>query len=126
MKKMKKAVTLVEIIVSAILLASVLAGIVATFVSTRRMVGKGAERVTAANAARQALDRLYPAVRADHMNIATQEYHVDDPLETGSHDVTPASAAGTVYDVDYEVSSEATGTYDYKVVDVTVKFTVPG
>lgn len=120
----KKAITLVEIIVSAILLASVLAGIVSTFVSTRRMVGKGTERVAAASSVRQALDGLYSAVRADHMDISNNKYDGGTALEEINHPLGNPGV-GTVSNLEYDVQAAPAG-YDYKNVTATATYTVPG
>lgn len=134
MNRVKKAITLVEIIVSAMLLASALAGIVATFVSTRRMVGRGTERVTAANLAREKLNGLYAAVRADEWNAATNDYINANDLNEGVTNTDNIVVDNITYSVSYDVQNSAMAipgitpaeNYKYKVANLTVDFIVPG
>jgi type II secretory pathway pseudopilin PulG len=65
---MKKAISLVEIMVASILLAAVLAGLLASFVSVRRYVARANSRLDAANLARGSLNSLSTDVRADTWN----------------------------------------------------------
>jgi len=121
---MKKAITLVEVLVSAIILASVLSGIVATFVSVRRSVGKGGERVTASNLARGRLDSLFAEVRADHLDPnSNSTYLAGNALAAGSS--TTQTMDNVEYTVGYEVETPST-TDDYLNVTATVNFTVKG
>lgn len=131
-KKVKKAITLVEIIVSAMLLASALAGIVATFVSTRRMVGRGTERVTAANLAREKLNGLYSSVRADQWEPSSfNDYLGSSELNEGVTHSSSVTVDNVVYDIDYDVADGhplpgGGGNYDYKVANLSVEFIVSG
>ena len=65
---MRKSVTLTEVLVSAVILASVAAGLFATFVSVRRYINRANRRIIAANLARSVLEDLYKNVRADTWN----------------------------------------------------------
>ena len=113
---MRKGITFVEIIVSAIILATAIAGIMATFIATRRMVTKGTERVTAANLVREKLDSLYQAVRADHWNLGIGD------LDPG-YDHTNDYVAGVAYQGNCTVANVAG--YDYRRVTMTVDFDIP-
>jgi type II secretory pathway pseudopilin PulG len=113
---MRKGITFVEIIVSAIILATAIAGIMATFIATRRMVTKGTERVTAVNLIREKLDSLYQDVRADYWEYGGGEL---DPGDTNVNE----SLAGVAYDGSYSVA-EVTGR-DYRSVTMTLNFDIP-
>lgn len=64
----KKAFTLMEIVVSLIILATVFGGLTATFVGVKRYVGRASRRLTAVNLGKEALNALYIRVRADSWN----------------------------------------------------------
>ena len=57
--------TLMEIVVSLIILAAVFGGLTATFVGVKRYVSRASRRLTAVNLGRQALNALYIHGRAD-------------------------------------------------------------
>jgi type II secretory pathway pseudopilin PulG len=65
---MRKSVTLMEVLVSAVILASVTAGLFATFVAVRRYINRANRRIIATNLARSVLEDLYKNVRADTWN----------------------------------------------------------
>lgn len=125
----RKGITFVEVLVSAVILASVISGILATFVSVRRVVGKGAERLIASNLARRQLDSLYPAVRADKWDDADM---TNNTLADGQHDAVADGALGTValggvnYVVYYNVTAPvADPGAEYKEAMVNITFTIP-
>lgn len=60
--------TLMEIVVSLIILATVFGGITATFVGVKRYVSRATRRLTAVNLGKQALNALYVQPRADTWN----------------------------------------------------------
>lgn len=61
----RKAFTLMEIIVSLIILASVFGGLTATFLGVKRYVARASRRLVAVNLGRQVLNALNVYVRAD-------------------------------------------------------------
>ena len=63
-----KSFTLMEIVVSLIILAAVFGGLTATFVGVKRYVSRASRRLTAVNFSRQALNALYVHTRADTWN----------------------------------------------------------
>jgi len=60
--KSKKALTYIEILLSALLLVTTLAGLLASIFSTRTAVERTERRINAYNTGRQILDQLYAAV----------------------------------------------------------------
>ena len=62
---MKKAVTLVEVIAGAMILAITFGGLLATFISVRKYVNRANKRLIATNLAVCKLNDLYRAVRED-------------------------------------------------------------
>ena len=121
----RKAITLVEVLVSAIILASVVAGVVATFVSVRRSVGKGSERVTAANLARGTLDSLYAEVRADRLTAGSNSSYASGALQAATTTLTAQTLDWVQYAQTRQISAGPTGA-DYLNGTVTVSFTVKG
>lgn len=135
---MKKGLTFVEVLVSSIILASVLAGVIATFVSTRRVVGRSTERVAAANLVRQQFDSLYSAVRADSWDGSSLTVN---PLADGVHDSADGSefnlGSGTStlidniqysanYTVDADPDGDGTDHNSFIEVTTSINFDVPG
>lgn len=119
---MKKAMTLVEVVISMVILGLIAAGICATFV----MVGKGGTsdvgtfQLQAVNYARETLETLKNAVSTEsgHNNPLTPGTH-DDPLPPGDF----KSRSGTRTYVVEDVDANSDGITDYKRVTVSVKWT---
>jgi len=116
MRHARKAITFVEIIVSAVILATAIAGIMATFISTRRIVTKGTERVAAANLIRERLDSLAQEVRADTWDDAA------GALRNGASDSAIQNVDGVDYTVSYTASDPGA---EYRRVTVTIDFEIP-
>lgn len=68
---MKKAVSLTEVIVGAVILALAFGGVLAAFVGARSYITYSNERIVAVNLGRRVLDDLYDQVSADTWNNAT-------------------------------------------------------
>ncbi|MDD4182691.1 MAG: prepilin-type N-terminal cleavage/methylation domain-containing protein [Candidatus Omnitrophica bacterium] len=65
-----KGFTLMEVVVSLIILATVFGGLTATFVGVKRYVSRASRRLTVVNLGKEALNALYIHVRADTWNNA--------------------------------------------------------
>ena len=78
---MRKSVTLMEVLVSAVILASVASGLFGTFIAVRRYINRANRRIIATNLARSVLEDLYKDVRADTWNSA---FGALDAPSTGS------------------------------------------
>ncbi len=61
----KKTFTLIEVVVSSVIVASVFGGLLAAFVSVRAYIRRATIRLTAYNLSRSALNGLYRHVRWD-------------------------------------------------------------
>lgn len=68
LQRTTRGFTLMEIVVSLIILATVFGGITATFVGVKRYVSRATRRLTAVNLSKQALNALYVQPRADTWN----------------------------------------------------------
>jgi prepilin-type N-terminal cleavage/methylation domain-containing protein len=66
--QIRRGFTLMEIVVSLIILSTVLGGLTATFVGVKRYVARASRRLTAVNLGKQALNALYIQPRADTWN----------------------------------------------------------
>lgn len=75
--------TLVEVVVSMVILATVVGGFMASFVATQRFISRSYRRLQATNYTRQVLENLRNSVRADHWV---------DPNNADPLDLTPAGA----------------------------------
>ncbi|MBU2103345.1 MAG: type II secretion system GspH family protein [Candidatus Omnitrophica bacterium] len=69
MLHIKKSFTLVEVIVSAVILALTFGGLLAAFSGARAYVARAERRLVAANAARAWLNGLYVQVRQDTWDL---------------------------------------------------------
>lgn len=118
----KNGMSLVEVVVSMLLLSLIVAGVAAVF----SLAGKGPTTVgtlelEAANYARETLENLKNAVSTDPARSAPLTVGTDiaDPLPDADFKNTYGGARTyTVEDVD----SDTDGIYDYKRVTVTVKW----
>ncbi|MCP4652068.1 MAG: hypothetical protein GY858_01625 [Candidatus Omnitrophica bacterium] len=118
---MKKSATLVEVVVSSIILATVFGGLMASFVSVRKYVGRANKRLVAANLARTTLNRLYIHVREDF-------WWAGGGLSLGPHALNPAPSptVDTVFYDDGGLSGYTValgpGSAQYRQVTVDVAF----
>jgi len=74
---MKKTLTLTEVLVSAVILAVVFAGLLATFIGVRRYTKRANKRLVATNLVTYQFSNLYREVRANDWNQATNDLRVD-------------------------------------------------
>jgi hypothetical protein len=88
-------------------------------------VGKGSERVTAANLVRGVLDPLYAEVRADMLTPNTNNTYAssDHALAVGAKSLVPTALDDVLYSRGYEVT---TTDGDYLSATAQVSFTVKG
>ena len=110
----KKSLTFLEILVSALLVAIALAGILASFVSVRKAVLRGDKRLAAFNIARGILEDLYKEVREDTWNTGRLS---DGHTESGKISLPPENIT---YKWGYRVNSRKS--HDYRRVEVWVRF----
>ena len=108
----KKAVSLVEILVASFILASVFAGLLASFIAVRKYVTRANSRLVGVNMARGVLGSLYPYVRADTWDSAG--------LNDGNTTAIPATTVdGGNYAGNYTVSNVSGHTYREVTINIT-------
>ena len=110
----KKSLTFLEILISALILATALGGILASFVSVRRAILRSNKRLAAFNIDRGVLEDLYKEVREDTWNTGRLS---PNHTESGSIQLPPENIS---YDWNYGVSSLSGK--EYRKVTVTVTF----
>ncbi|MFA5008449.1 MAG: prepilin-type N-terminal cleavage/methylation domain-containing protein [Candidatus Omnitrophota bacterium] len=81
-KRFLSGFTLMEVVVSLIILAAVFGGLTATFVGVKRYVSRASRRLVAVNLGKQVLNSLYRHVRADTWDTGA--------LTLGTHTSTAA------------------------------------
>lgn len=119
---MAKAMTLVEVMVSMVILGIIAVGIYATFSIISKGTGKiGSLDIQAAGYARETLEKLKNVVSADPTRAAPLNAgtNIVDPLPAG--DFKDVSGGTRTYDV-VDVDADDDGTTDYKKVTVTVRW----
>lgn len=121
----RKAVTLTEVIVGAVILAAVFAGLLASFVTTRKYINRAHKRLVTVNLARAVLDKLYSEVRQDNWNVSSTplyaqntDWHVHQLSELGF--TTPLDIDKLKYGGNYEVSQ--INNRDYRQVRVNITY----
>ena len=121
---MKKGFTIIEILISMVLLATIAGMAFTTFSSSSKLSKGGANENVAANLARQQLERLYESVRAQSAPGTDQWNSAGFPLSTA----TPGPQPGNVtldtvnYAGKYTVASVDVdgGGEDYRRAQMTV------
>ena len=109
----KKTFSLIELLVSAVILVTVLAGVLVTFMSVRQSVGRSIRRLTAVNIGRRVLDDLYAQVNASNWNSGPLS---NNYTANGTIQIVPEY---TTYNWNYTAAWGPGGT-NYRVVTVTV------
>ncbi len=118
--KKTKAFSLIEVLISTLILSIAFAGIIASFSFARAYVLRANRRLVSANLIRKVFDSLTPAVRQDEWDDSANPLHpnyigsgfnetFDDGLHNGDYTVT-------------DVTDPATGDVMYRQVDVTVDY----
>jgi Tfp pilus assembly protein PilV len=110
---MKKAVSLVEILVAAVLLSAVFAGLLASFVSVRQYINRANSRLAGANLARGTLSSLSAYVKADIWNTTGK-------LNNGYTENAAVPVDGSSYNVAYSVAD--VGGHDFRQVVMNVTY----
>lgn len=110
----ERGLTLVEVIVAALLVATTVAVVFGAFISANQFTVPEIIRSVESNLAREKFEELYQAVRQDWWNQANQPLtpNVDPPAENITLD-------GVTYQRSYKVRSVPTK--DYRRVEMTVE-----
>ena len=108
----KKGFSLTELIVGAIIIASVFTGLIGTFLYLKGYVRHSRERLISVNLVRNVLENRYKDVREDQWDTG--------PLSVGTHVMDNADVDGIIYTGNYEVSD--LGNRDYRQVTTNVEY----
>ena len=122
----KQGLSLMEVIVSALILAVTVGGILYIFSTEKGVVARTGRRVQAMDFSRQTLEELKNAVGADTWPdqgfLGTVGAAITDPLDAGAFaDKFGGSRSYEVVDIDVDFD----GTTDYKQVSVTIIWEEP-
>ena len=111
---MKRAVTLIEVLIGSLILATVFSGLLATFVAARKYVRRSNRRLVTGNLDRAVLGDLSGGVDANTWNANL------GPLQTGLHpNAVNETIEGVNYLGNYTVVNSASGLYREVTVNVT-------
>ncbi len=110
--KKKNGFTLVEIMVSLIILAILASGLFSVFVSARNLVARSKRRMWASEIARREIEYRKSLVRADNWAIFNS---------TGTWNVCNTSVYPSIYTVECRIDP-GPGTADYRVFSVRVRW----
>lgn len=124
--------TLLEIVVSMLILSLVVSGVFALFVTSHKYINESRCRLQALNYARMVTEHLNVYVSAGNLPPAPPNAGTGPggALEAGDHDLSeinlasPLNLDGTNYHCNYAVASNIDGT-DLEQVTVTVTWTEP-
>lgn len=114
-KSKKKAVSLVEILVSAVLLSLVVGGLTSVFLTVRRHIRHAKERSTAAGLSLSHSRTLHEAVRADTWGSSTNDLY---PGTTSLLDYT-------IDNITYTPNQYAVSNTSYQYREVEIKYGYP-
>ena len=115
----RRGFTLIETILAALLLSTVVAGMYGAFVSAARWNRPPFN--IAHNIAREKLENLYEAVRADWWDTGTTA-PAGYRLDVGSYPDGQVTVDGLAYSREYIVSAVQGGYADYRRVEVKVQW----
>ncbi|MDP8289932.1 MAG: prepilin-type N-terminal cleavage/methylation domain-containing protein [Candidatus Susulua stagnicola] len=117
---MRKGVTLVEVVVSSLILAIAFGGLLSTFVAVRKYITRANKRLIASDLVSQTLNDLYRAVRSDEWDVGAPggTYPLQTTAPGGINNYT---IDGYNYNGNsYSVSSVAGA--DYRQVDIIIDY----
>jgi hypothetical protein len=111
----KKAVTLTEIVVATIILASTFAGVFASFLSVRKLIARSEKRLTGTSFVRYFMNNFMTDVNGVNWLAGTGN------LASGASASYPTqTVGGTPYNCQFLTS--AVGANQYRRVDITVTY----
>jgi len=116
----RKGVTLVEVVVSSLILAIAFGGLLSTFVAVRKYITRANKRLIASDLVSQTLNDLYRAVRSDEWDVGAPggTYPLQTTAPGGINNYT---IDGYNYNGNsYSVSSVAGA--DYRQVDIIIDY----
>ena len=112
-----KGFTLVEVVVSLLIILAAVSGIFASFVASQKYIRRAKTRAIAINSLRQQIEQLRPSVRQDTWNKPSNPLN---PLYTSTTSSIPNLKNGQII---YSVTSAAdTALTSYRTVAITAKW----
>ncbi len=123
----KKGFTLLEILVSALILALVIGGMANVFLASRRLLLRARLKIQAAELARLFLAPLQMDIKQSDWNSVTSDYNSGNRLQKGTRLETSQNLMGIDYRPTYEVSVPPgfSATSAMRRVKVTINWTEP-
>ncbi|MCD6583789.1 MAG: type II secretion system protein [Candidatus Omnitrophica bacterium] len=109
---MKKFFTLTEVLVGAVILSLILAGLISAFVAAKKYISHSNKRLIAFNLARGKLNELYQAVREDTWGSGD--------LSVGTHTLAGVTIEGVNYTGSYTVIPKRGR--EYRQVVITIQY----
>lgn len=122
-KIMKRAVTLVELLVSVVILALIIAGLANIFVTSRRYVAWNRSRLQATEFNKQILENFTVQVRQDTWNDASNPLYVGTGKTNGT-----VTLNNILYNSSYNVSDMNNATFqnaEMRKVRMVINWTEP-
>ncbi|UCC94371.1 MAG: hypothetical protein JSW40_06050 [Candidatus Omnitrophota bacterium] len=116
---MRKSITLTEVIVGAIIIASVFAGLLASFIAVRRYVAHANRRLIALNLSRTVINGLFEDV--DQSRWAPGS---GGGLEPGDHDVDSFRIENVFFEGNYTVTQPAG--HEYREMEIRIQYDEEG
>jgi len=120
----RKSFTLLEVLVSAMIVAIVFAGIVGTIVAARRYILHATHRLTAVNLGRRTLENLTNAVRQDTWNSGLLALGAHNDIFGAGGVFIDRDSYGASYTVN-EVDTDGDAVTDSQFRQVTINLTYP-
>lgn len=128
MKKNNSGFTLVEIVVSLMIILAAVSGIFAGFVATQKYISRSKRRAAVINYIRQQLDNLKPSIRKDTWDKTSNALYAPPgesrtyTAKTSFPNLKNSSSDALVYTVSAASDTAATA---YRVVSITAKWQEP-
>ena len=119
----KKGFTLVEVVVSLLIILAAVSGIFASFVASQKYIGRAKRRAIAINSLRQQIEQLKPAVRQDTWKLSTNPLYTTAGITTTYTATSQSIKSLKNGQIIYSVTSAAdTALTSYRTVAITAKW----
>ena len=116
-----KGFTLVEVVVSLLIILAAVSGIFASFVASQKYIRRAKTRAIAINSLRQQIEQLRPSVRQDTWKLPANPLYV--PASATTSYTTGSIPNLKNSQLEYSVSSSSDTTY--RTVAITAKWNEP-
>ena len=118
----KKSITLTEVIVGSIILATAFGSLLATFLAVKRYIVRANRRLVAANLARTIMDELYVEVREDTWHLPNQRLSANSQHPDEVDILIGRDRYTGGYNVSADIDTNNDGEDDYRQVDVNIRY----